>query len=157
MISIAFRSPNPEKIPDAYSKEFDAWSPERHVYSRYTQGVSGRVERILSKINVCLGYTLTDHVHLMSITGWLRCHLCLRPCSLLRCECHPWLCADQFTLNPYFRPSSFSSLSELLLEKATLDVTRQSISTSAAAQGASPLLTLTTTSSLATFAGSRRP
>ena len=28
------------------------WNPSRHVYSRYTQSVSSRAERVLSKINV---------------------------------------------------------------------------------------------------------
>lgn len=46
----AFRAPNPLETTDA--DEFDVWNPTRHIYSRYTQNVSGRAERVLSKINV---------------------------------------------------------------------------------------------------------
>ncbi|TBU33245.1 cystathionine gamma-synthase [Dichomitus squalens] len=56
-VSTTFRAPDPTKVPDAFSNEFDAWDPERHVYSRYTQGVTARAERILSKIND--GYAIT--------------------------------------------------------------------------------------------------
>ena len=48
---LAFRAANPLEVPTA---EFDMWDPQRHVYSRYTQNVSSRVERVLSKINVSI-------------------------------------------------------------------------------------------------------
>lgn len=47
---IAFRALDPTKFP---KQEFDEWNPKQHVYSRYTQNVSTRAERVLSKINVC--------------------------------------------------------------------------------------------------------
>ena len=46
---IAFRAPNPAEVP---KEEFDQWNPTRHIYSRYTQSVNTRAERVLSKINV---------------------------------------------------------------------------------------------------------
>ncbi len=48
---LAFRNPEPwnEKIG---LDDLDAWNPSRHVYSRYTQGSTTRVEKVLSKINV---------------------------------------------------------------------------------------------------------
>ncbi|KAI0675568.1 cystathionine gamma-synthase [Trametes maxima] len=42
--------------PPAGDDDFDAWNPT-HVYSRYTQGVSTRAERVLSKITD--GYAIT--------------------------------------------------------------------------------------------------
>ncbi|KAI9000918.1 cystathionine gamma-synthase [Trametes punicea] len=53
-VSTTFRSPNPLEVP---KEEFDMWNPKNHLYSRYTQSVSTRVERVLSKIND--GYALT--------------------------------------------------------------------------------------------------
>ena len=47
----AFRLPSPMEEPPA-KKEFDVWKPTRHIYSRYTQGVTTRVEHVLSKITV---------------------------------------------------------------------------------------------------------
>ena len=47
----AFRLPNPMKEPPA-KEEFDVWKPTRHIYSRYTQGTTTRVEHVLSKITV---------------------------------------------------------------------------------------------------------
>ena len=49
MVSTAFRLPNP--LVDG-PVVIDMWNPSRHVYSRYTQGVSTRTERVLSKITV---------------------------------------------------------------------------------------------------------
>ncbi|KAL1944242.1 hypothetical protein VTO73DRAFT_3427 [Trametes versicolor] len=54
-VSTTFRAPNPLETTDA--DEFDVWNPTRHIYSRYTQNVSGRAERVLSKIND--GYAIT--------------------------------------------------------------------------------------------------
>ncbi|RPD67063.1 cystathionine gamma-synthase [Lentinus tigrinus ALCF2SS1-7] len=53
-VSTTFRAPNPLEVP---KEEFDAWNPSRHIYSRYTQSVSTRAERVLSKIND--GYAIT--------------------------------------------------------------------------------------------------
>ncbi|KAI0654776.1 cystathionine gamma-synthase [Cubamyces menziesii] len=53
-VTTTFRAANPLEVPKA---EFDMWDPQRHVYSRYTQNVSSRVERVLSKINE--GYAVT--------------------------------------------------------------------------------------------------
>ena len=39
------------KEPPA-KEEFDVWKPTRHIYSRYTQGTTTRVEHVLSKITV---------------------------------------------------------------------------------------------------------
>jgi len=55
-VTTTFRAPNPWKEDDGL-EELNAWSPDRHVYSRYTQNVSTRVEKVLSKINQ--GYALT--------------------------------------------------------------------------------------------------
>ena len=38
MVLTAFRLPNPMEEPP--EEEFDMWNPSRHIYSRYTQGVS---------------------------------------------------------------------------------------------------------------------
>ena len=47
----AFRVPLPP--PNVYpSHDLDPLSPSRHMYSRYTQGVSTRAEKVLSKLNV---------------------------------------------------------------------------------------------------------
>ncbi|CDO68712.1 hypothetical protein BN946_scf184652.g39 [Trametes cinnabarina] len=53
-VSTTFRAPNPL---ETVKEEFDMWSPKNHIYSRYTQSVSTRVERVLSKIND--GYAIT--------------------------------------------------------------------------------------------------
>jgi cystathionine gamma-synthase len=47
----AYRHPVPgaDIVPEL---ELDSQNPQRHVYSRYTQDISGRVEKILSAINV---------------------------------------------------------------------------------------------------------
>ncbi len=50
--STAFRAPNPQEVPNFKFEDIDMWNPSRHIYSRYTQGVNTRVERVLSKINV---------------------------------------------------------------------------------------------------------
>ena len=50
-IRTAFRAHNPLEGP---KEEFDMWNPSRHIYSRYTQGVNTRAERVLSKITVGL-------------------------------------------------------------------------------------------------------
>ncbi|KAK7695477.1 hypothetical protein QCA50_000113 [Cerrena zonata] len=55
-VSTTFRAPRPWSEDDGL-KDLDPWNPERHVYSRYTQDVSTRAEKILSKINQ--GYALT--------------------------------------------------------------------------------------------------
>ncbi|KAI0722875.1 cystathionine gamma-synthase [Earliella scabrosa] len=47
-VSTTFRAPNPAEVP---KEEFDQWNPTRHIYSRYTQSVNTRAERVLSKIN----------------------------------------------------------------------------------------------------------
>ncbi|KAJ3004501.1 hypothetical protein NUW54_g4783 [Trametes sanguinea] len=50
-VTTTFRAPNPLDNPVPREK-YDMWNPDRHVYSRFTQNVSSRVERVLSKINV---------------------------------------------------------------------------------------------------------
>jgi hypothetical protein len=47
----AFRAPRPEENAGE-EWDLDLQNPARHVYSRYTQDVSTRVEHILSKVNV---------------------------------------------------------------------------------------------------------
>ncbi len=37
------------------------WNPARHVYSRYTQSVSTRAERVLGKITVSASFMYTFH------------------------------------------------------------------------------------------------
>ncbi|KAI0638281.1 cystathionine gamma-synthase [Trametes polyzona] len=54
-VSTTFRAANPLEVADADT--FDQWNPTRHIYSRYTQSVSTRAERVLSKIND--GYAIT--------------------------------------------------------------------------------------------------
>lgn len=56
---IAFRAPAPWKENDGL-EELNAWNPDRHVYSRYTQNVSTRVEKVLSKVTVCGDVPLTN-------------------------------------------------------------------------------------------------
>lgn len=58
MYRVAFKSPEPWQEKKGLS-ELDAWEPDRHVYSRYTQATSTRVERVLSKVNVREGEKLT--------------------------------------------------------------------------------------------------
>ncbi|KAI1796290.1 cystathionine gamma-synthase [Ganoderma leucocontextum] len=53
-VSTTFRAADPTKVP---KEVFDEWNPQRHLYSRYTQNVSTRAERVLSKIND--GYAIT--------------------------------------------------------------------------------------------------
>ncbi|KAM5534316.1 hypothetical protein V8D89_012044 [Ganoderma adspersum] len=53
-VSTTFRALDPTKFP---KEEFNEWNPQRHLYSRYTQNVSTRAERVLSKIND--GYAIT--------------------------------------------------------------------------------------------------
>jgi cystathionine gamma-synthase len=38
--------------------DIDNQNPSRHIYSRYTQGVSGRVEKVLSAVNVSIEYAV---------------------------------------------------------------------------------------------------
>jgi cystathionine gamma-synthase len=47
IIHVAFRA-----VPDGDPEGLGAMNPEKHVYSRYSQNVTSRVEQILSKINV---------------------------------------------------------------------------------------------------------
>ena len=49
--NLAFRNPKPWD-PSNGLDVIDARNPERHIYSRYTQDISTRAERVLSKINV---------------------------------------------------------------------------------------------------------
>lgn len=48
---IAFRNPEPFDGTNGLD-EIDPWMPNRHVYSRFTQGTTTRAEKVLSKINV---------------------------------------------------------------------------------------------------------
>jgi len=47
-VTTTFRAPNPD---DSSLADIDMRNPSRHVYSRYTQQVSSRVEQVLSRIN----------------------------------------------------------------------------------------------------------
>ncbi|RXW14397.1 hypothetical protein EST38_g11458 [Candolleomyces aberdarensis] len=49
-VTTTFRAPKPEENVPPLSEK-DLWNPPRHVYSRYTQDNTTRVEHILSKIN----------------------------------------------------------------------------------------------------------
>ena len=51
-VLLAFRAPNPADTDGSSAADIDMRNPSRHVYSRYTQQVSSRVEHILSRINV---------------------------------------------------------------------------------------------------------
>lgn len=51
-LHLAFRSINPFEGQDVSLANINFREPTRHVYSRYTQQVSTRVEHILSRINV---------------------------------------------------------------------------------------------------------
>jgi len=57
-VSTTFRHPEPteDHIPGAPA-DYDPSEPGRHIYSRYTQGVSTRVEKLLGQI--CGGHALT--------------------------------------------------------------------------------------------------
>ncbi|KAI0082589.1 cystathionine gamma-synthase [Panus rudis PR-1116 ss-1] len=55
-VTTTFRNPQPWSENNSL-QDLDPWNPERHVYSRYTQDVSTRAEKILSKVNQ--GYALT--------------------------------------------------------------------------------------------------
>lgn len=54
-VSTTFRQPKIHDDMELTAATF--WTPTRHVYSRYTQPISTRVERVLSKVNQ--GYALT--------------------------------------------------------------------------------------------------
>ncbi|KAI0731719.1 cystathionine gamma-synthase [Fomitopsis betulina] len=56
-VTTTFRAPRPESNMPIDLEGFDVRNPERHIYSRYTQDVSTRAERVLSKING--GFALT--------------------------------------------------------------------------------------------------
>ncbi|KAF8812346.1 cystathionine gamma-synthase [Phlegmacium glaucopus] len=56
-VSTTFRAPNPTETDGSSLADIDMRNPSRHVYSRYTQQVSTRVEQILSSIND--GFALT--------------------------------------------------------------------------------------------------
>ncbi|TFY83826.1 hypothetical protein EWM64_g191 [Hericium alpestre] len=58
--SISVTTSRQPEIPDVLAKDFnprDCWSPKSHIYSRITQDVTTRVEKVLSKIND--GYAIT--------------------------------------------------------------------------------------------------
>ena len=52
LVETAFRQPKIHDDMELTAATF--WTPTRHVYSRYTQPISTRVERVLSKVNVCV-------------------------------------------------------------------------------------------------------
>ncbi|KAH9843892.1 cystathionine gamma-synthase [Rhodofomes roseus] len=56
-VTTTFRAPLPPDNTPLNLDNMDLRNPERHVYSRYTQDVSTRAERVLSKING--GFALT--------------------------------------------------------------------------------------------------
>ncbi|KAJ3534940.1 hypothetical protein NM688_g7052 [Phlebia brevispora] len=55
-VTTTFKNPEPWNEEIGLSN-LDAWNPDRHVYSRYTQASSTRAEKVLSKVND--GYALT--------------------------------------------------------------------------------------------------
>ncbi|KAI0921302.1 hypothetical protein AcW1_004678 [Taiwanofungus camphoratus] len=55
-VTSTFRVPLPPSGPTK-EEDLDFWNPNRHLYSRYTQSVSTRAEKVLSKING--GYAIT--------------------------------------------------------------------------------------------------
>ncbi|TCD67684.1 hypothetical protein EIP91_012050 [Steccherinum ochraceum] len=55
-VTTTFKQPNVWD-PNLTLETLNPWNPEKHVYSRYTQSVSTRVEKVLSKINQ--GYAVT--------------------------------------------------------------------------------------------------
>ncbi|KZT24433.1 cystathionine gamma-synthase [Neolentinus lepideus HHB14362 ss-1] len=58
-VTTTFKAPRPEDNAKKTSEwdVFDLLNPSRHLYSRYTQGVSSRAEKVLSDING--GYAIT--------------------------------------------------------------------------------------------------
>lgn len=75
----AYRYPKPTEIGSVLAQEgFDFYDPKFHVYSRYTQPVSTRAERVLGKINVS-SPTPLPHVcprlTCMCYSGWIRYHI----------------------------------------------------------------------------------
>jgi hypothetical protein len=54
--SLAFKQPRPGPDTVAF-EDFDMQNPARHIYSRETQELSGRVEKILSAINVTVYFS----------------------------------------------------------------------------------------------------
>jgi len=65
----SIRAPNPQDDPSPL-EDLDVRDPSRHVYSRYTQEVSTRVEHILSRINVkkfCTNTTLNFELTTLSL------------------------------------------------------------------------------------------
>lgn len=63
----AFRAPNAIENPNFDLADLDLRNPTQHIYSRYTQQVSTRVEHILSKINV----SVSNHAMHMKERGRL--------------------------------------------------------------------------------------
>ena len=77
---VAFRAPVPQSNKPIDLEGFDVRNPERHIYSRYTQDISTRAERVLSKINVSA--TLLDpRIYWADrlSAGWLRVDVRVRP------------------------------------------------------------------------------
>lgn len=58
----AFRSPGPWDESKGITT-LDPWNPERHVYSRYTQATTTRVEKVLSKVNVSKGMNVLEDLN----------------------------------------------------------------------------------------------
>ncbi|EPT02741.1 hypothetical protein FOMPIDRAFT_1117792 [Fomitopsis schrenkii] len=56
-VTTTFRAPVPQSNKPIDLEGFDVRNPERHIYSRYTQDISTRAERVLSRING--GFALT--------------------------------------------------------------------------------------------------
>ncbi|EJU06473.1 cystathionine gamma-synthase [Dacryopinax primogenitus] len=57
-VSTTFRHPEPREDDEpGHPVDYDPANPTRHVYSRYTQGVSTRVEKLLGQI--CQGHAVT--------------------------------------------------------------------------------------------------
>lgn len=47
-------------VPAGDPSGLGAMNPDRHIYARYSQSVSSRVDQVLGKINVCVCLMLTQ-------------------------------------------------------------------------------------------------
>lgn len=91
---VAFRDPAPIKLEDSIGP--DEAFPKRHIYSRYTNPVTTRVEKVLSSLmvsNTKINFQPKQvNLALMVLIGRMRHHLCLGVgCHLFGRRKHPRL------------------------------------------------------------------
>ena len=103
----AFRAPT--GADDSSHAGIDMRNPSRHVYSRYTQQVSTRVEQILSRINVSDVETHVPRMTLSGSLGWLCTYLFIWPGCFIRCMSHDGFPGSRQTLNFTIGPSLLST------------------------------------------------